>query len=208
MILWRPVGLTEMGLVFDSGMRRFPPRLPEQPIFYPVLARSYAADIAGGWNVRDVPHAGYVLKFDLADEYAAGFDVQVVGASVHQELWIPASEVSEVNRQIVGNITVDEAFFGTGFRGETAHWGVLRGKDAIDQIGTLTSMLPESSTDFALEVDGNARAIFLHYPFWTIADRGHLGIEPHALERCLSTLRTVWGLRPRPAALIEKAAVR
>ena len=53
MILWRPVGLAEMGLVFDSGMRRFPPRLPEQPIFYPVLAESYAAEIARGWNVRD-----------------------------------------------------------------------------------------------------------------------------------------------------------
>src|SRR5215471_6487911 len=48
MILWRPVGLAEMGLVFDSGMRRFPPRLPEQPIFYPVLAESYASAIARG----------------------------------------------------------------------------------------------------------------------------------------------------------------
>ena len=85
MILWRPVGLAEMGLVFDSGMRQFPPRLPEQPIFYPVLARSYAAEIASGWNVRDASHAGYVLRFDLADDYAARFDVQVVGASVHRD---------------------------------------------------------------------------------------------------------------------------
>lgn len=59
MILWRPVGLAEMGLVFDSGMRRFPPRLPEQPIFYPVLADLDAArfddclsSVRAAWSAR------------------------------------------------------------------------------------------------------------------------------------------------------------
>jgi hypothetical protein len=33
--LWRPVGPAELDLIRASGMRAFPPRLPEQPIFYP-----------------------------------------------------------------------------------------------------------------------------------------------------------------------------
>jgi len=44
--LWRPVGPAELALVRASGMRAFPPRLPEQPIFYPVLSEEYAIKIA------------------------------------------------------------------------------------------------------------------------------------------------------------------
>src|SRR5919107_458454 len=34
--LWRPVGQRELELIAESGYRAFPPRLPHQPIFYPV----------------------------------------------------------------------------------------------------------------------------------------------------------------------------
>ncbi|TJV91269.1 MAG: hypothetical protein E5X84_12435, partial [Mesorhizobium sp.] len=47
--LWRPVGPKELKLIEKSGMR--PPRLPEQPIFYPVLSEAYAVQIARDWNV-------------------------------------------------------------------------------------------------------------------------------------------------------------
>jgi hypothetical protein len=50
MILYRPVGQEELGLIYDSGRRVFPPRLPEQPIFYPVLTLAYAKKIALEWN--------------------------------------------------------------------------------------------------------------------------------------------------------------
>ncbi len=60
MNLWRPVGLEELALLFDSGMRAFPPRLPEQPIFYPVLNPEYAAQIAREWNTQEGAAAGYV----------------------------------------------------------------------------------------------------------------------------------------------------
>ena len=49
--LWRPVGPKEVDLIRQSGMRAFPPRLPEQPIFYPVLSEAYAVKIARDWNV-------------------------------------------------------------------------------------------------------------------------------------------------------------
>ena len=50
MILYRPVGEAEMRLIAESGYTAFPPRLPEQPIFYPVLDEQYACDIAEKWN--------------------------------------------------------------------------------------------------------------------------------------------------------------
>jgi hypothetical protein len=46
--LFRPVGQTEFELIRASGFREFPPRLPEQPYFYPVLNLEYATQIASG----------------------------------------------------------------------------------------------------------------------------------------------------------------
>ena len=50
--LWRPTGPEEIELVRSSGSRRWPPRLPEQPIFYPVLNEEYATMIVRDWNVK------------------------------------------------------------------------------------------------------------------------------------------------------------
>lgn len=52
MILYRPVGSKELELIKKSNYRRFPPRLTEQPIFYPVLNEQYATEIASSWNVN------------------------------------------------------------------------------------------------------------------------------------------------------------
>ena len=52
MILYRPVGSKELELIKQSGYTKYPPRLPEQPIFYPVLNEKYANEITMKWNVR------------------------------------------------------------------------------------------------------------------------------------------------------------
>ncbi len=103
--LYRPTGEKEMALVRDGGWKSFPPRLPDQPIFYPVLNESYATEIAQKWNTRD-GGTGYVMRFHVDAEFLARYDVQTVGASVHQEYWIPASDLEEFNRHIVGEIEV------------------------------------------------------------------------------------------------------
>lgn len=54
--LWRPTGPKELELVRDLDWRAWPPRLPEQPIFYPVLNEEYAVRIARDWNVKHVRH--------------------------------------------------------------------------------------------------------------------------------------------------------
>ena len=108
-ILYRPVGPKELALIAASGYREFPPRLPEQPIFYPVLNEQYAADISRKWNVRDYG-AGYVTRFRVRKEFIARNPVQVVGDSTDQELWIPAEELPQFNANIVGLIEVIAAF--------------------------------------------------------------------------------------------------
>lgn len=111
MILYRPVGTKELKLIEESGYGKYPPRLPQQPIFYPVLNERYAAEIAGKWNVKyNEDHRGYVTMFEIDDEYAGQFAVHVVGGSYHQELWVPAEELDEFNRHIIGKIRVIREF--------------------------------------------------------------------------------------------------
>jgi hypothetical protein len=108
-ILYRPVGPKELELIRASGNRSFPPRLPEQPIFYPVLNESYAADISRKWNVRDYG-AGYVTRFRVQTDFLAKYPVQIVGDSTCKELWVPAEELATFNDHIVGEIEVITEF--------------------------------------------------------------------------------------------------
>lgn len=107
--LYRPVGPVELKLIEDRGWKAFPPRLPEQPIFYPVLNEQYAAQIARDWNVP-ASGSGYVTAFDVESKYLSKFEVRTVGGQMHQELWVPAEELEEFNDHIVGTIRVISKF--------------------------------------------------------------------------------------------------
>lgn len=103
--LYRPVGAKELELVRESGWRRFPPRLPEQPIFYPVVQEEYAKRIAREWNVK-ASGSGYVTRFEIQANYLAQFTEQLAGGRQHTEYWIPAERLEEFNDHIVGLIRV------------------------------------------------------------------------------------------------------
>ena len=109
MILFRPVGLEELLLIYRTGLRRFPPRLPEQPIFYPVTTEDYAVKIARDWNVP-ASGSGFVTRFRVRRDYLAGFRVQDAGGRAHREYWIPAEELDAFNAAIVGPIEVVRSF--------------------------------------------------------------------------------------------------
>jgi hypothetical protein len=107
--LFRPVGPKELALIEAGGWQAFPPRLPEQPFFYPVLNEAYAVQIARDWNVRESV-AGFVTRFAVDSDYLERFPVQTVGGSRHQELWVPAEELDEFNRHLVGKNQVIDRF--------------------------------------------------------------------------------------------------
>ncbi len=110
--LYRPVGPHELRLIAQSGYRAFPPRLPWQPIFYPVLDEEYATLIARDWNARDPAsgHAGYVTRFQVRADFLRRYAVHVVGSAICREYWIPAEELPEFNSNIVGPIEVIAEF--------------------------------------------------------------------------------------------------
>lgn len=110
--LYRPVGQGELDLIAANGFRAFPPRLPEQPIFYPVLTKEYAEQIARDWNTKDERSGfvGYVLEFEVETEYLQRFEIKKAGSSQHLEYWIPAEDLQEFNRHICGEIRVIAKF--------------------------------------------------------------------------------------------------
>jgi hypothetical protein len=107
--LWRPVGPAELKLIEQSGMKAFPPRLPEQPIFYPVLTRDYAVKIARDWNVP-AAGAGFVTRFRVLKSFLDGYEPQEAGGREHREYWIPANDLPAFNAAIVGPIDVTDSF--------------------------------------------------------------------------------------------------
>ena len=104
--LYRPVGAKELELIAASGFKNFAPRLPEQPIFYPVTNEAYAVQIARDWNTKFDTKRGYVTRFDVRADYLKGFKREVVGGREHEEYWIPAEDLQEFNHNIVGVIEV------------------------------------------------------------------------------------------------------
>lgn len=62
MKLFRPIGAKELELIKRSGMTKFPPRLPEQPIFYPVFNADYARQIARDWNIKNAQYYAFMLQ--------------------------------------------------------------------------------------------------------------------------------------------------
>jgi hypothetical protein len=107
--LWRPVGPAELDLIRAAGMRAFPPRLPEQPIFYPVLSEAYAVKIAQDWNVP-ASGKGYVTRFRVTRVFLDRYDAHTAGGEACREYWIPAEDLAAFNAALVGEIEVIAEF--------------------------------------------------------------------------------------------------
>lgn len=127
--LYRPEGLKEAELILDSGCPAFPLRLPDQPFFYPVMNAEYARQIARDWNTPDAGsgHAGFVPAFDVDTDYASRLPVRTVGSSLHQELWVPAEELTTLSQHIHGPVRFTEAWYGPKYRSPTTTLGTRPG---------------------------------------------------------------------------------
>ncbi|MGY0069910.1 hypothetical protein ACWZEH_24585 [Streptomyces sp. QTS137] len=107
--LWRPTGPEELELVRESGWRAWPPRLPEQPVFCPVLDEDHAIRIARDWNVKH-DGAGFVTRFEVESEFLARYPVRRAGGRTILELRVPAGELDEFDSHIVGGIELVHEF--------------------------------------------------------------------------------------------------
>jgi hypothetical protein len=210
--LFRPVGLHELALIWDSGMHEFPPRLPHQPIFYPVTNAEYARQIARDWNTRDEKSGftGFVTEFAIDSGYIANFSPHVVGASKHQEYWIPAEELSTFNKAISGRIRVREGFFGPSFVGCVPGANALKGKDATSQIAMLAKIRDYSAFDVACEISANRKSVYLNCLFWAQGDFTKSGVSRQERDVFIFNLKKLWEFNhidvPLPGVLSETAA--
>lgn len=182
MMLYRPVGLQELELIYDNGMQAFPARLPQQPIFYPVLDLEYARQTASDWNAKNGQAAGYVTQFKVEDQYLGQFETHTVGKSQYQEFWIPSEEVEKFNQHIVGHIKVVEAYFGEAFQGFVPETFGLGGKNAVEQFTLLANSYVYKRMEFYLEVKRNHKAVFLNYPFWQKYDFKNPGLKAKVIQ--------------------------
>ena len=160
------MGLPELALLWDSGMHRFPPRLSDQPIFYPVLNLEYARQIASEWNPPDKNSgfAGFVTQFEVSSSYLSKYEVHTAGSAAHREYWIPARELTSLNKAIAGLISVEEGYFGASFTGFIPVDHRLTGLNAVEQFTALSSIV--DFTEFKSEVSANRKAVFLNCLFW------------------------------------------
>ena len=201
MILYRPVGIEELALVFDSGMTAFPPRLPEQPIFYPVTNFAYASQIAHDWNTTSGSKAGYVTTFSVHDDYVARFERKIVGGREHEELWVPAEELEDFNSHINGLIEVDAAYFGLGFTGLVPDQFGLRGKNAVEQFVCLRGTADYSGMDFFCETYVQRKAVYCHYGFWRGHDFTEQGVTAEQRDDLIARVEKRWEISDIPFPL-------
>jgi len=205
MILYRPVGLQELELIYDSGMKSFPARLPQQPIFYPVLQLEYARQTASDWNAKSAQSAGYVTQFNVEDQYISQFEKHTVGSSQHQEFWIPAEEVEEFNKHITGHIKALEAHFGDAFQGFIPESFGLQGKNAVEQFTLLANSYLYKRMDFYLEIKRNHKAVFLNYPFWQKYDFKNPGLKAKVIQAIKEAWLTSFPQIPLVTAVPENS---
>ena len=166
MLLYRPVGQKELELIFESGMLEFPVRLPEQPLFYPVINRVYAQQIARDWNTKEDTKVGYVTKFEINNEYIKSFEEKIVGSTEHKELWVPAEQVSEFNKQIIGSIEVVDVFFGEDYAGVMPSVGFSNVKNANEFLIQLKNVSEYNKMDFICFLSANKKPVFINYFYW------------------------------------------
>lgn len=142
--LWRPVGAYELRLIARAAFRAFPPRLPEQPIFYPVCNEEYAIAIARAWNLDDASSgfAGFVTRFDVPSDVAGRYPRQIVGGRQHEELWVPADQLAAFCASFTAPIAVTHGWLGARFP-QIAPWtapvGQLVGEALASAVALIAS---------------------------------------------------------------------
>lgn len=186
MKLYRPVGLYEMKKILETDCKAFPPRQKQQPYFYPVLNKSYAKEIAF-WNVKDKNsgYVGFITEFDVEDSYIEKYDVHCVGNETHLELWIPAEDLHNFNKNIVNQIKIVDVYYGDDYKGLPPR-GVsgFKETDVYKQIELLQNIIKYNEFDFYGTVLVEWELLNLNLFFWK-----SLGVDSYLINKIVEYLQ-------------------
>lgn len=132
--LFRPVGIYELKKIVLNNLKAFPPRLSNQPIFYPVINLDYAAFIARDWNTKDENsgYCGFVTSFDIDSDYISKYKLKQVGNNIHKEYWVPSESLNEFNSQIIGLIEIKQSYYGNLYEGKRYNFSNKTIKEQIE----------------------------------------------------------------------------
>jgi|GEM_PF-2668611 len=176
---------------------------------YPVLNRGYAEQIARQWNAKEAfsGYVGFVTVFAIDEAYAGRFPRQVVGASVHEELWVPAAELPAFNRQIVGRIRLVAACYGERYTGLSPVSPLLSGLPPAAQLRHWAELYRRSAEDFAAGLAADWLSVYLNARLWMSleleAEADGCGLGAAERQELLAGMERVWrerlGDRPWPA---------
>lgn len=193
--LYRPVGLLELELILDTGSRAFPPRLPEQPFFYPVLNAGYAEQIAREWNPPDVRSgfAGFVTSFEVEADYLRAFEVQVVGSSRHQELWVPSEQMDAFNARLASPIQVGAVWYGPEYTGPAPRSLRLQGLSPREQLRALDASRRDALASFPALAQEEWKLVFCNHALWRSV------AAPGAEAETCEALAALWRTSARAA---------
>ncbi|MBZ0308385.1 MAG: hypothetical protein K8I82_20130 [Anaerolineae bacterium] len=180
--LYRPVGLKEAELILVKGV--FPPRPPEEALFYPYLYEAYAEQVARERYIREENkgYAGFVTEFKVRRSYIDKFKERIVGDDIHAEFWIPVIELDELNQNIEGRIEITAAFYGEKYTGQ---WH--RYLSAEELFIVLYRTCQHYNQVCWGEIRQNRHAVLLNYEYWKRHDFGDAMSE----EQKLSFLRKI-----------------
>ncbi len=188
MMLYRPVELDELCLVYRAGMRAFPSLLPQQRTFCAVLGEDDAIEVARRLSTETDSKAGFVTRFSLDEPGARDFEQRIVD----EELELPAEELDELNAHLAGRIEVVAAFFGEGYVGPAVEGPALAGKNAIELFLVLLAGVGDSGFYVASNLHRTGEAIFVNFFFWQQHDFTPERIAPARRDRLLEDLKRVW----------------
>ena len=119
MILFRPIGANELGLIAKSGFRRFrrgwprtPPSLPWRRSTTLVAWRSLSKtqDKRSGF-------AGFVIRFEVANNYVERLAARASHGPADGGFQVPPGELENLNSHLVGRIEVVRRYFGERYAG-------------------------------------------------------------------------------------------
>ncbi|HEX6288889.1 MAG TPA: hypothetical protein VFZ66_06840 [Herpetosiphonaceae bacterium] len=77
-----------------------------------MLTEAYATQIVREWNTKDTAsgYVGHVTRFQVRTAFLDRYNIQVAGSSQHQEYRIPAEDLNEFRKHIVGKIEIIAEF--------------------------------------------------------------------------------------------------
>ncbi len=69
--------------------------------------------IVRDWNAKcNEDKIGYVTKFKIRKDFLDKYEVRIVGGKNHEEYWIPAEDLEEFNKNLIGKIEMIAEFRG------------------------------------------------------------------------------------------------